>query len=145
MFAFWCAFVLTLGRPVLVRGLSAFNAILSKFDQSRFRLRLFCGLRKYTTTPSRVLTLVLPRATPNLLATAHPVPGLNYLNVPGFITNAELISLRIANGDITEIDQFSKFVSISESLSKVFSAKAYLTNIKITHTMIRMARRRETS
>lgn len=65
--------------------------------------------------------------------------------MPGFIANAEHIASRIANIDLTEIDQFPKFVSVSESLSKVFPAKTDLTIIKITHTMIRMPGRRETS
>jgi hypothetical protein len=65
--------------------------------------------------------------------------------MPGFIANAELIATRIPNSDITEVDQFPKFVSISESLSEVFSAKADLTNIEIANTVIRMPGRRETS
>ena len=65
--------------------------------------------------------------------------------MPGFIANAELIAARIPNSDITEVDQFPKFVSVSESLSKVFSAKAYFPNIKIAHAVIGMPGRRETS
>ena len=46
MFAFWCAFVVTLGGRDLVRGRSAFIGTLSEIDQSRFWFTYFTRGRR---------------------------------------------------------------------------------------------------
>ena len=56
MFAFWCAFVVTLGGLDPVRGRSAFIGILSEIDQRRFRFAYFTrGEREGTNKPARAL------------------------------------------------------------------------------------------
>lgn len=56
MFAFWCAFVVTLGGLDLVKGRSAFVGILSEIDRSRFRFAYFPrGRREETNATARAL------------------------------------------------------------------------------------------
>jgi hypothetical protein len=56
IFSFWCAAIVTLGGLDLVRGRSAFVAILSAIDQSRFRFAYFGrGRREETNGTARVL------------------------------------------------------------------------------------------
>ncbi len=71
MFAFWCAFVVTLGGLDLVRGRSAFIGILSEIDQRRFRFAYFTrGRREGTNETARALGWICLGEAAILLAIA---------------------------------------------------------------------------
>ena len=71
MFAFWCAFVVTLGGLDPVRGRSAFIGILSEIDQSRFRFAHFTrGRREGTNETARALGWICLGEAAILLAIA---------------------------------------------------------------------------
>ena len=71
MFAFWCAFVVTLGGLDLVKGRSAFVGILSEIDQSRFRFAYFTrGRREEKNETARILGWICLGEVAILLAIA---------------------------------------------------------------------------
>ena len=65
-----------------------------------------------------------------------PLSRLDYLDVPGFVAHPERVLLRVADIQVTEIDQTLEFIGFGKFFAEVAMAKPLLAHVKVTHRMV---------